>query len=329
MKLKSAPAPHFRAADSSRGIYSDVIIPLIMLYINPYIYFGIRPVVMMLASLFTCVITETVFCLFAKKTVTVGDLSAVITALIIPLLLPVTVPYYIIVLAGIFAVAVAKMPFGGLGRNPFNPAAAGIAFVTVCFADEVFKFCDTKLISRLPAFGEIAFNAVRSPAECLKSGIRPDILPTEMLLGNFPGPMGATAALVICACGLYMLIRGTIKWQTPLFFIFSAAVTALLFPRVTGLRLDSVIFELLSGSIVFCAVFMANDPVTSPKTPAARAVYGIIGGAGSMLFRYFGFYQEGTCFIILLLNSISPWLDKTVWKLRLLREDKKWNSPAL
>jgi len=326
MKLKSAPAPHYRSTDSSRGMYADVIIPLLLLYVNPYIYCGIRPIVILGVSLLTCLLSEAAFCLLDKKPITLGDLSAIITAMIIPLLLPVTVPYYIVVLAGMFAILVAKMPFGGLGRNLFNPSAAGIAFVTVCFPEEVFKFRDTKLLSKLSVFGEQVFESTASPAANLKAGVRPDILPTEMLLGNFAGPMGTTAALIIAACGLYMLVRGIIEWQTPLCFIASAAVMALLFPRISAAPSDSLIFELLSGSLIFGAVFMANDPVTSPKTPLSRAVFGALGGIGVMLFRYYGGYEEGTCFVVLIMNAVAPALDRFVWKLKLFWEGKKWKT---
>ncbi|MBQ6568917.1 MAG: RnfABCDGE type electron transport complex subunit D [Clostridia bacterium] len=314
MKLKFAPEPHFRTGDSVRSIYADAIIPLLMLLIIPYIYNGARVAALTLISVAACVLSEIAFCVLSKRAVTVGDLSAVVTGLIIAVMLPVTVPYYIAVCACVFAIAIAKMPFGGLGRNIFNPAAAGIAFVTVCFSDEVFKFRDTKLLSHLSAFTRPEFTPVDSPAAQLAKGARPDIMTSEMLLGNFPGAMGTTAALVIIACGLYMLIRKTIRWQIPCCFILSAALIAFCFPRIGGSRPDSVIFEMLSGSLLFCAVFMASDPVTSPKTAWGRALYGIAGGVFTMLFRKYGAYEEGAVFALLILNSLSVTLDGIVFK---------------
>ena len=317
MKLKFAPEPHFRALESARSIYLDAIIPLVMLLIIPFIYNGFRVLMLAALSVLTCALSEVLFCVLSRRSITAGDLSCVITGLIIALMLPVTVPYYIAIFAGLFAVLIAKMPFGGFGRNPFNPAAAGMAFVTVCYAQEVFKYRDTKLLSHISAFNAAEFVPVNSPAAQLAKGVRPDIVSSEMLLGNFPGPMGTTAALVIAACALYMIMRGTIKWQIPVCFVLSAALIAFCFPRIGGGRIDSVVFELLSGSLLFCAVFMATDPVTSPKTAWARALFGTACGVSTMLLRRFGAYEEGVIFAILALNALAPALDRLVFKVKL------------
>lgn len=316
MNLKTAFAPHIRRTDSARSVMIDVLIPLIMLLVVPLMYNGARVFVLTGVSVLSAMIFEALFCIFSHRPITLTDLSAIVTGFIVALLLPVSAPLWLPVIACAFAILIVKMPFGGLGRSPFNPAAAGIAFVTICFPNEVFRYRDTKLISDLDLFASPTFQGAMSPAAMLHSNTRPDIYPTEMALGNYPGPMGTTAILVILACAIYLLMRRTIPWQIPICFIGVAALYAFLFPRIPGNRFDSVVFEMLSGSLVFAAVFMATDPSTSPKSNIGRALYGVLGGLVCMLLRTFGAYEQGACFAILIINSVAPEIDLIVLKLR-------------
>lgn len=318
MNLKTAIAPHIRKTDSARSVMLDVLIPLTMLLIVPLMYNGARVFVLTGVSIVSAMVFETLFCVLSHRPVTLSDLSAIVTGFIISVMLPVSAPLWLPVVACGFAILIVKMPFGGLGRSPFNPAAAGLAFVTICFPGEVFRYRDTKLISNLDLFASPDFTGALSPAAMLHSNTRPDIYPTEMALGNYPGPMGTTAILVILACAVYLIMRRTVAWQTPVCFIGTAALYALLFPRIPGNRIDSVIFEMLSGSLVFAAVFMATEPSTSPKSNMGRAIYGALGGLICMLLRTFGAYEQGACFAILIINSVSSEIDFAVLKLRKL-----------
>lgn len=310
MKLKAAPFPQVRLNESSRSIFADVLVPLCLLTVIPFIYVGGRVAVTILTPIVTCVLAELVFCIFAKKQIPLSDMSAIITGFIIAMLLPVTVPLYVPVCASVFAICIVKMPFGGMGKNIFNPAAAGVAFSILCFSEEVFKYRDTKLISPLPFFGSEGITYASSPLSVIAEGKRPDIYSAELLLGNFPGPLGTTTVLVIAACFLYMVMRRTISWHIPVCFVAASAFIAFCWPRIPGSRWESVLFELISGALVFCAVFVATEPVTSPKTKVGRVLYGILGGVLTMLMRYFGSFEEGVCFAILLINAIAPQLDK-------------------
>jgi Na+-translocating ferredoxin:NAD+ oxidoreductase RnfD subunit len=310
MPLNFALAPHVRKKESSRSVMMDAIIPLLMLLIVPFIYSSLRVLSITGAAVLSAVVSEALFCLFARKDITVADLSAVVTGLVVAMLMPVSAPLWLPVAASAFAILVVKMPLGGMGNTPFNPAAGGVAFATVFFTGELFKYRDTKLLEPLPVFANPNLAGVESPALLLHRHTRPDIFPSEMALGNFPGPMGTSAVLVIAACAIYLMLRKTVPWQIPVFFIGTAAVFALLFPRIPGNRLESLTFELLSGSLVFAGVFMAAEPSTAPKSSVARGMYGALGGLLCMLLRYFGIYEQGACFAILMVNAVSYSLDR-------------------
>ena len=132
----------------------------------------------------------------------------------------------------------------------------------------------------------------------------------DMFLGNFPGPMGATNILVICACFLFLIFRRTIRWEIPITFIASCTIFAFCFPRIMCTNLQSVYYELSCGTLLFAGVFMLTDPVTSPTTRFGRLAFGFLAGIVTMLFRYFGGYEEGVCFAILVMNALSPILDR-------------------
>ena len=312
--LKKGITPHYRRSESVREMMADMLIPLALLLVIPVVNHGARPLVVVGICMLTCLLCEVVFCLFTGHDVMVSDLSFAVTGSIVAMLLPVNVPFRVAVIACAFAVLVVKMPFGGTGRAPFNPAAAGVAFVTLSFPSLVFSYRDpSSTVAMLPFASSPVAETVSSPAALLKEGARPALLQEEMLLGHFAGPMGATAVLVIAACALYLVFRRSARWEIMASFVGASALFAAVFPRLNTGRLDSVLFELLSGSLVFCAVFMATEPSTSPKTPLGRCLFGFLAGVTTMLFRYYGVYEQGGCFALLLVNALSSSLDRLSW----------------
>ncbi len=289
-------------------MFNDCLIALLPLYIMAFYYYGWRPVVMALFSVATCVVTDIICVKVSGKKLNKYDNSAFVTGLILPLLLPATVPYMMVFSGAVFAMLVMKHPFGGLGNNPFNPAAGAFAFLAVCWPNLVFSY--TVPLEQLPVFGDISAKLMDSPAFTMQLGGIPNINPIDMLLGNYPGPMGATNILVICACFLFLIFRRTIRWEIPLTFVATCALFAFLYPRIMGGHLQSVYYELSSGTLLFAGVFMLTDPVTSPTTRSGRLAFGFLAGMVTMLFRMFGGYEEGVCFAILLMNALSPMLDR-------------------
>jgi electron transport complex protein RnfD len=210
---------------------------------------------------------------------------------------------------------VAKYPFGGTGHNVFNPAAAGYSFAAICFTEAMFLYPQPR--GWLPLLGKISemtdITLTTSTAFTLKLGGVPKYDLIEVVLGNYPGPMGATNILVIAACLLYLMFRNTVRWEIPVFFFLSASVTAF-FIRLSGLAagegwtmaLEALPYELTSGVFLLCGVFMLGDPVTAPKRDWSKIAYAITAGILVMLFRRFGELEEGLPFAILLMNA-SVW----------------------
>lgn len=293
----------------------DALAALLALLILPTVYFGPRALVMALVSMAACAAFDILACLIFRHTFGSGDPSALVTGLTIALLLPVNAPYWLPVLAGAFAIFVVKMPLGPTGHNLFNPAAAGVAFVTVCQPDLVFLYANPTA-GWLDLTSDISVVLGATPGSALLEGLKPSILPLDLLWGVYPGPMGCTAALVIGAGALFLLARRTIRWEPLVFFLLTTALCAALFPRIFCPALTSVKYELLSGSLLFCAVFLLGDPVTSPRTMTGRCAFGVLAGALLMALRHAGAYEQGACFAVLLANAFSPVLDRAVIAIR-------------
>ena len=307
--------PCLRKERSVPSLMWNVTLALCTLLVLPTVYYGWRPLAMAFVTVALCCLAEVAVCLVRRRTIH-SDPSLLVTGLVIALLMPVNAPFWMPAVAALFAVLVVRAPFGGTGCTPFNPAAAGVAFVTICWPERMFSYVNSTIGWVLPVFGDCTYMEVRSPAGVLKEGLKPDIVPLEMLWGRFVGPMGTTAMLVIGACGLFLVFRRIANWEAPVFFLLAAALWAALCPRIACSPLTSVKYELMSGSLFFCAVFMVTDPVTAPRTAVARSIYGAFCGALVMAFRQFGAYEQGACFAILASNAIAPLLDRAAGAVR-------------
>lgn len=293
--------PHIRSRESNVSVMGDMIIALIPLYFMAYYFYGPRSLFLGLLSVLVCTLSDILCTMLARRKVGVIDLSPVITGMLIPLLLPASVGISLIVSAGLFAILVVKQPFGGLGQNIFNPAAAGIAFVTVTWPAQVFAY---------PVPLEGLERLVTSPGyKIMSSGGVPTYDGLDLLLGNFPGPMGATNILVLLTCLLFLMVRKTNNGKMAGAFLGSCALYAFLFPRINGGRLESVYYELVSGALVFAAIFLISDPATSPKRESSKVVYAAIAGLVTMLFRRFGGFEESVFFVILIMNAFVFLID--------------------
>ncbi len=294
-------APFIRDYDTTRGTMRDIIFALLFPLAMTVYYYGMKVVVTaLIASAFTYVI-DIIFAVFVRRNVDPWDFSPIVTALIVTLLLPANVSIVIVLLGCAFAIAVAKYPFGGLGNNIFNPAACAMAVLTVGYSSEIFLYP-----APLDSTGALA----QSISGVLKFGGVPSVDFMELVVGNFRGPAGATCILLIIACLVFLRARKTVELEISLSIILTVAVIAFLFPRTQSGRLDSVIYELASGYLIFAAVFMFTDPVTAPKHRIAKILYGVCGGALSMIFRYAGGYEQAVCFAILIDNALSYSFDR-------------------
>ena len=311
----SKGAPFIRSGNSAGTLRLNVLIALIAPTICATVTFGWRVPVLLLISIATAMLSEALGCLLQRRRLTFLDGSAAVTGWLIGMMVSPIAPFWLVIVASAFAILIAKIPFGGDGHNVFNPAAAGIALITQCFSAELFLYPDTDAV--LPIF--VDTNSVltaASPASLLRSGGAGPYDGYDFLFGQFPGPLGATAIFVLCACAAFLFALKATSPSLTLSFVATCAVIAVLFPRVTdGLWYQSIILELSSGYLLFAGVFMLTDPVTSPHHPAARVVYGVLAGILVMLLRHIGRFEESTCFAILLCNAVSAAIDRSTWRI--------------
>lgn len=320
MTLKTDHAPYLRRGESSSLVSADILIALIPLCIFSSVYYGLRPVLIVLTGILTAVICETVCCLIMKRKPTVLDGNAAVIGGLIGALMPPSAPYWLPVITAAFAILVAKMPFGGSGRYLFNPAAAGIAVATLCFTYTMFRYPDPGLVNQSLPLGSVAGIVTESsPAAQLSRGGQTLYSWNTLLFGDFPGPIGATAIAVLAACAIYLFSRRAASPLITLSYLTICVLSAIVFPRVSGEWYTSVMLELCTGYLLFCGIFLLTDPATAPRHWMARIVYGAAAGALVMTMRHFGRFEEGACFAVLLVNAFAPLLDRFCWWLLNLR----------
>ncbi len=312
---ESKGAPFIRSGNSAGTIRLDILIALIAPTVCATVTFGWRVPLLLLISVATALISEAFGCLLLRRRLTWMDGSATVTGWLIGMMVPPIAPFWLVIVASAFAILIAKMPFGGDGHNVFNPAAAGIAFVTQCFSAQLFSYPDMDAVIPLWLEPQSVLTTA-SPASLLRTGGTGPYSWYDILFGQFPGPLGATAIFVLCACAVFLFVRKATSPSLTLSFLATCAVIAALFPRVTdGTPGQSILLELCSGYLLLAGVFMLTDPVTSPHRPAARALYGVLAGVLVMLLRHIGRFEESTCFAILLCNTVSAAIDRTVWQI--------------
>lgn len=300
-------APYIRHPESSRTLMSDVIIALVPLYFMSYFYYGFRVFAVGGIAVLSCLVFDWLCGYLTYRRINLRDFSPIVTGIIISMLMPPTIDFHIVFAASLFAILVAKAPFGGTGHNIFNPAAAGVAFATICWDSKLFLYTPT--LQHLPMQINESVSLLQGPTATLKLGGIPRLGITELLLGNFPGPIGSTYTLIIFACLIYLIARHAVKWYLPLSYILSVSLIAAFHHPFGVSPLESISNELFAGSLFFVSVYLLNDPVTTPKYHISRILYGLCAGAATMLFRYFSPLELSAVFAILLMNALAPAFD--------------------
>lgn len=290
----------------------DVFIATLPLMIFSVVFFGLRPIVMLAINIVTALLCECFASLLMHKKPQITDGTSAVTAILITGMVSPIAPFWLTILATAFAILLVKMAFGGTGRNIFNPAAAGIALITTCFSNLVFMYPDNDVKITTSIFTFDVATAV-SPGYNLQTGGSGSYSWYELLMGQVPGAIGATAILVLCACGVYLFVRHAASPAITLSFLTTCAVLAVLFPRTEGSFIQSILLELCSGYLFYGSIFLLNDPVTSPNHTLARILYGILAGILVMVFRHMGRFEEGMCYAVLLANTTTFALDRFSW----------------
>lgn len=313
-RLIIAPSPHIHGRESTRNIMRDVLIALIPAFGISLFVFGLPALIVTGISVASCVAFEYVIqrFLMGRKS-SVGDLSAVLTGVLLAFNLPSDLPIWMIVMGAAVAIGIGKMSFGGLGRNPFNPALVGRVFLLLSFPVAMTSFPDTSMT--VDAFsGATPLTLVR---EALKNGetlsnILPGIPYGNLILGFTGGSLGEISALALLLGFAYMLIRKVIKWITPVTILGTMAVFAGILHLIDPEIYAGPTFHILTGGAILGAVFMATDYVTCPMTDKGKVIYAIGIGVITMLIRVWGAYPEGISFAILIMNSVVPLLNKYI-----------------
>ncbi len=307
--LRVSASPHIHSEESTRSLMLDVIIALCPALIWSIYLFGWRALSLTLLSVLSCVVFEALFNLAVRHPIPVGDLSAVVTGMLLAFSLPASLPYGMVILGAFFAIVVVKGIFGGLGKNIVNPALAARIFLFISFPTDMTTYPAVNV--RLPMFGPLP-DALSSatPLSALKGGALPAESTLSLLFGSYTGCLGEVSALLLLAGGLYLLSRRVIDVRIPLSCLLTVAVLCYLFPQGEAEALDFMISELLTGGLILGAVFMATDYVTSPATSTGRILYGALIGALTVFIRYFGGYPEGVSFAILIMNLFVYYLDR-------------------
>ena len=289
-------SPHIHTRDSSRRIMLDVIIALLPAAIAGVIIFGAKALGVIAACVITAVVSEALFNLIVHKQQTVGDLSAVVTGLLLALNLSTNVAIWQCVVGTVFAIVVVKCLFGGLGKNFANPAITGRVFMLLAFSSVAG--------GAKPAVVELVSSA--TPLELLAQGSENAPSLMELFLGLHGGAIGETCCLALLLGFAWLLFRRVIKWHVPVIFIGTVFVLYLVF---TG-SFQMALAEILAGGLFIGAIFMATDYVTSPITLKGKMVFALGCGLVTFVIRYFCAYPEGVSFSILAMNILTPYIEK-------------------
>ncbi|MBQ1260837.1 MAG: RnfABCDGE type electron transport complex subunit D [Clostridia bacterium] len=295
-KLIVSSSPHFRMPTTTQQIMLDVLIALLPAVVAGAVIFGIRALLVVAVTVASCVLSELIFNIIVKKTQTVSDLSSAVTGVILGLNLHAAAPLWQCVIGGIFAIVVVKCLFGGIGCNFANPAATARVFLLVSFSASLGG-------GVVPGGSYIVTSA--TPLEAIEAGAElPSVL--EMLIGMRAGAIGETCILALLAGFVYLVVRGVIKFETPLIFI----VTVFLLSLVATNDFTYALYQVLSGGLMLGAVFMATDYSTTPLTRTGRMIFALGCGIITFLIRFFGTYPEGVSFAILIMNILAPYIEK-------------------
>lgn len=297
-KLIVSSSPHIHTKTTTQSIMRDVIIALLPVSVAAVVLFGIKALFNIAACVIAAVLSEFVFNLLAKKKQTVSDLSAVVTGLLLALNLSTKANVWQCVIGSVFAIVIVKCLFGGIGCNFANPAITARVFLLMSFAQiggGVATNYQTDLI------------ASATPLEAIKTGATenlPSLL--DMFLGNRGGAIGETCAVAILLGGIYLIARKVIRWHTPVIFIGTVFVLSFIIKQDLTLAL----YEVLGGGLLLAAFFMATDYSTTPINKYGKMVFAFGCGLITVLIRFWGAYPEGISFAILLMNILSPYIEK-------------------
>lgn len=301
-KLMVSSAPHAVGPISTQRIMLTVIIALIPAFAVGIYQFGIRAAILTIVCVAACVVFEYLMNVILKKEQTVGDLSAVLTGVLLAFNLPAGLPYWIAIVGSFAAIVVVKQLFGGIGQNLVNPAVTARIFLFIAFATEMTTWPTARgsgvdAVTSATPLGELAAGEMSLDAVSASN--------LDLFLGNIGGCIGEVSALALLIGGIFLIVSHVITWHIPVSFLATVGVLGLLWGGI-----DGAVFHLCAGGVMLGAFFCATDYVTSPTLPMGKIIFGIGCGLFTMLIRIFASYPEGVSFAILLMNILTPYIDR-------------------
>ena len=311
--LTVSPSPHIRGPENIASIMLDVLLALMPAMLWGVYVFGMRALALAVISVACAIGWEAAAQVVLKQPVTVRDLSAAVTGLLLAMNLPVSAPLWMPVVGTFIAIVMVKQLFGGIGKNFVNPALAARVFLFISFASSmsIYPAAGSRVNSMAVQLGEGDIVAGATPLASLKNGALPDVNLFDLITGsNMGGCIGEVSALLLAAGGIYLMIRHVITWHIPVAYIGTVALLTFFFPQSCGVAANFMLAELFSGGLMLGAFFMATDYATSPVTTDGRLMFGAGCGLLTIMIRYFGSYPEGVSFAILIMNLLVWYIDK-------------------
>ena len=314
LKLIASSSPHIRSNEDTRSIMLDVIIALLPALAWSVYCFGWKALLLTAVSVVSCVFFEWAYRKVMKKSCMVGDLSAVVTGILLSFVCPVDLPWWVIIIGAFFSIVVVKQLYGGIGCNFLNPALAGRAILLASYATAMTTW---SLPSSKKALADVISTA--TPLQIMKEGtvekfaeLTTNYTVGDMFIGRIGGSLGEVSALALLLGGAWLLIRKVISWHTPVAFIGTVAILTLISAPAGIDNVQYMLYNVFGGGLMLGAFFMATDYATSPVTKPGQLIFGIGCGLITCFIRRFGSYPEGVCYSILIMNCTTWLLDKYI-----------------
>jgi len=307
-------APHLAAGQTTRKIMFQVVLAMLPMLLAAGVFYRYHAIVLTVVTVTACLATEAVAnAIRGRKQDSLSDGSAIVTGMILAFSLPPDLNPYMAFIGGVVAIGLAKAVFGGLGQNLFNPAMVGRAFLMACFPAALSLWTEPGTLAQIGGIDVVTratpLGAAADPALSVPT-LSELFLPLDLFVGNVGGSLGETSALAALVGGLFLVFRRVADWRPVVGVLGSAFVFATIAHRVNPAEFESPWFHLTSGAMMFGAFFIATDYVGAPITPWGRLIFGIGVGVLVMVIRLFGTYPEGFMFAILIMNSLTPLIER-------------------
>lgn len=312
--LKVTPSPHIRGEMTTQRVMLCVLISLLPTVIASGILFGLPALILISTCVVSSIFFEFVTRIIMKREQTIGDLSAAVTGLILALNLPPSLPWWMAVIGCFVAIVIVKQLFGGLGQNFANPAVVGRIVLMLSFGSAMTTWTDPKYLNTFNPLFDGYDGVIASATPLVRESIpeaRASYL--DLLFGTTTGCLGETCSIALLIGGIYLIIRKIISPVTPIAFIGTVGLLSFMYGEMrTGIMfgLEHALYQMLSGGLILGAFFMATDYVTTPITNKGKLIFGIGCGLITFIIRTFGSYPEGVSFAILLMNIVTPYIDR-------------------